>query len=100
MSRAQDNRSATMDKLIKERRRTTMLMQFVGISEMSFDTKEGNHIEGTNLYLLTQNPNVEGLEALKLFVPRSIALPKGMELNKKVDVEFNHKGKLVKISLA
>ena len=84
-----------------------MLMQFVGISEMSFDTKEGEDTfyltyksEGTNLYLLTQNPNVEGLEALKLFVPRSIALPKGMELNKKVDVEFNHKGKLVKISLA
>ena len=67
---------------------------------LSFDTKEGNHIEGTNLYLLTQNPNVEGLEAIKLFVPRSIALPKGMELNKKVNVEFNHKGKLVKISLA
>lgn len=35
-----------------------MLMQFVGISEMSFDTKEGNHIEGTNLYLLTQNPTL------------------------------------------
>lgn len=100
LSRAKTIGQQPMDKLIKERRRTTMLMQFVGISEMSFDTKEGNHIEGTNLYLLTQNPNVEGLEALKLFVPRSIALPKGMELNKKVDVEFNHKGKLVKISLA
>ena len=38
--------------------------------QMSFDTKEGNHVEGTNLYLLAQNPNVEGLEAIKLFVPR------------------------------
>ena len=61
-----------------------MLMQFVGIADMSFDTKEGNHVEGTNLYLLAQNPNVEGLEAIKLFVPRNIALPKGMELNKKM----------------
>lgn len=76
-----------------------MLMQCVGISDMSFDTKDGNHIEGTNLYLLVQNPNVEGLEAIKLFVPSNITLPKGMEINKKIDAEFNHRGKLVKISL-
>ena len=49
-----------------------MLMQFVGMADMSFDTKEGNHVEGTNLYLLAQNPNVEGLEACLLYTSRCV----------------------------
>ncbi len=76
-----------------------MIVQIVGRQEMSFDTKEGSHIDGTNLFCLVPNPNVEGLEALKIFVPKAIEIPKGLETNKKVNIDFNHKGKIASISL-
>lgn len=76
-----------------------MVVQVVGKQEMSFETKDGSHVEGTNLFGLTSNPNVNGLEALKVFVPRTIEIPKGLELNKKVNIDFNHKGKIVGINL-
>lgn len=77
-----------------------MIYQVVGRQEMSFDTQDGNHIDGTNLFCLAQNPNVEGLEAIKLFVSRGIVIPKGLEMNKKINIEFNHKGKITEITLA
>lgn len=76
-----------------------MVVQVVGLQEMSFDTKEGSHIEGTNLFCLAPNNNINGLEALKLFVPKTVAIPKGLELNKKVNLDFNHKGRITDINI-
>lgn len=76
-----------------------MIVQVVGKQEMSFETKDGSHIDGTNLFALTSNPNVDGFEAIKVFVPRTIDIPKGLEINKKANIDFNHKGKIVGISL-
>ena len=76
-----------------------MIVQVVGKQEMSFETKDGSHVEGTNIFALTSNPNVNGFEALKVFVPKTIEIPKGLELNKKVNIDFNHKGKIVGINL-
>ena len=76
-----------------------MVVQVVGMQDMSFDTKEGSHIDGTNLFCLAPNPNIEGLEALRIFVPRTVGIPKGLELNKKVNIDFNHKGKIAGINL-
>lgn len=76
-----------------------MIVQVVGKQEMSFETKDGSHVEGTNIFALTSNPNVNGFEAMKVFVPKTIEIPKGLELNKKVNIDFNHKGKIVGINL-
>ena len=65
-----------------------MIVQVVGKQEMSFETKDGSHVEGTNLFGLTSNPNVDGLEVLKVFVPRTIEIPKGLELNKIVGINL------------
>ena len=76
-----------------------MIVQVVGKQEMSFETKDGSHVEGTNIFALTSNPNVNGFEAMKVFVPKTIEIPKGLELNKKVNIDFNHKGKIVGINI-
>ena len=76
-----------------------MIAQVVGRMQLSFESKDGSCIEGTNMYCLVQNPNVEGLEAIKVYVPKSIEIPKGLEINKKVNIDFNHKGKIVSINL-
>ena len=44
-----------------------MIVQVVGKQEMSFETKDSSHVEDTNLFSLTSNPNVDGLEVLKVF---------------------------------
>lgn len=44
-----------------------MIVQVVGKQEMSFETKDSSHVEDTNLFGLTSNPNVDGLEVLKVF---------------------------------
>lgn len=75
-----------------------MVVQVVGIKKISFDTRDGSHVEGTNLFCLANNPNIDGLEAMKLYVPIEIEIPKGLELNKKVNVDFNQKGKIQQIS--
>lgn len=76
-----------------------MIVQIVGKQKMSFDTKDGSHIEGTNLFCLASNPNIEGLEAMKLFVPKEIEIPKELELNKKVHIDFTHRGKIEAIRI-
>lgn len=76
-----------------------MVVQIVGKQDISFDTKDGSRIEGKNLFCLAPNPNIEGLEAMKLFVPKEIEIPKGLELNKKIHIDFNHKGKIEAISI-
>ena len=76
-----------------------MVVQVVGRQKISFDTKDGSHIEGVALFCLAQNANIDGLEAMKLFVPKEIEIPKGLELNTKVHIDFNHKGKIEAISI-
>lgn len=76
-----------------------MVVQIVGRQNLSFSTKDGSNVEGTYLFCLAPNPNIEGLEAVKIFVKRDIEIPKGLELNKKANIEFNHKGKIESINL-
>ena len=76
-----------------------MVVQVVGRQKISFDTRDGSHVEGTNLYCLAHNPNIDGLEAMKLYVPVEIEIPKGLELNAKVHIDFNHKGKIEAIRI-
>lgn len=76
-----------------------MIVQVVGKQRLDFDTKEGSHINGTNFFILYPNSNVDGLKADRIFVPIEIEIPKGLELNKKANFDFDNKGKVVGISI-
>lgn len=60
------------------------------------DSKET--IKGKNIYGLYVDENVNGYKAQKFFLKEGIELPKGTNLNDMLDVSFNVKGRIEKIS--
>jgi hypothetical protein len=77
-----------------------MLYNVVGHRYLDFKSKEGNHIQGTNLYVTHEVTGVSGLATDKLFVRAEIEIPKGLDVGKRVSVNFNRNGGIVSISLA
>lgn len=76
-----------------------MIVQVIGRQSLDFTTKEGQLIKGTKLFLAYQKENVEGLVADKIFVRDGIAIPKEMKMNDKLDITFDNRAKIEKISL-
>jgi hypothetical protein len=76
-----------------------MVVQVIGIQLLNFTTKEGNVIKGTNLFVAYPRENVVGLVSDKIFVPHTVSLPKEMRENAKVDISFDNRKHIEKISL-
>ena len=76
-----------------------MIVQVIGRQFLDFTTKEGQLIKGTKLFLAYQKENVEGLVADKIFVRDGITIPKEMKMNDKLDITFDNRAKIEKISL-
>ena len=56
-----------------------MIIEVVGLKKVSFSGKDGNRIEGVNLYYTAENQsNVEGLEAGKIFISNQKCLDLGL----------------------
>lgn len=67
----------------------------IGYQHVEFDTSDGKHISGTNLFLCRQRPKVVGSECWKVFVT-----PDKMDCDENdipidgiVDISFNRYGK-------
>jgi hypothetical protein len=76
-----------------------MVVQVIGRQTLDFTTKEGQLIKGTNLYVAYKKDSVEGLMADKIFVRDEISIPKELKMNDKLDISFDNRGKIEKISL-
>ncbi len=50
------------------------------------------------MYVAFPDENTEGLQADRFFLKDSIELPKDIRLNDKIDLSFNHKGKIEAVS--
>ncbi|MCI6791264.1 MAG: hypothetical protein MR589_09360 [Lachnobacterium sp.] len=76
-----------------------MLAQVIGKAPLDFSTKDGTRICGTTIYYAYEVEGVEGLKADKLFVRDGIDMPKDMEIDSMVNIFFDNRGKVEKISL-
>ena len=77
-----------------------MQMKLVGISPVNFVNNEGETIKGQRVYVLFKDQNTDGLKADKLFFKDGFELPKDTQLNDMLEVSFNMKGRVEKISKA
>ena len=75
-----------------------MIVQLIGAKKLQFKSQNGQEISGTNLYVAFPEENTEGLRAERFFLKDSIELPKDVRLNDKIDISFNHKGKIEAVS--
>lgn len=76
-----------------------MLVQVIGKAPLDFTSKDGNRICGTTLYYAYEATGVDGVKADRLFVRDGIAIPEDMEIDGMVNIEFDNRGKVEKISL-
>lgn len=72
-----------------------MNVQLVGKQPINFTT-DGKTVSGTNLFCAFQDNNVEGLRTERFFVSNDISIP-DVKLNSTISIEFNFKGKILKI---
>lgn len=77
-----------------------MRMQVAGITSINFQNNAGEIVKGHNLYVLFPDENVDGLKAEKLFVKEGIELPKDFKVQDVIEVTFNIKGRVEKITKA
>lgn len=69
----------------------------MGIQPVKFTSNNGETIEGTNLYCGFVSEGVDGLKCEKWFVKPEISIPE-CKMNDTVDVDFDHRGKIIQIS--
>ncbi len=77
-----------------------MIAQLIGLQNINFTNQNGETINGTNMFVAFVDENVDGLRCDKFFLKENIALPKDIKLNDKINISFNHKGKVEEVSKA
>lgn len=77
-----------------------MLAKLLGTSEVHFTDNNGRTVDGMNIYTAFQDENTNGYKVDKFFLKEGISLPKDTKLNDTIDLSFNMKGKVEKISKA
>lgn len=77
-----------------------MLFKLLGIQPINFTNNSGETINGTNIFVVYKDENVEGLKTEKFFLKSGIEIPKEVKLNDSLDIAFNMKGKVEMISKA
>lgn len=95
-----DKMSAIHDKADKGKEDDNMQMTLVGVQEIQFTNDSGKEIRGKNVFCAFNDENVDGVRTEKFFLKEGIPLPKDIQLNDIIDVAFNMKGKVEKISKA
>lgn len=74
-----------------------MQVKLVGIQHVNFTNNSGETITGTNIFCAFKEENVEGLRTEKLFLRNGIELP-DCKLNDTLEISFNRKGKVERVS--
>lgn len=75
-----------------------MLVTVVGVKRnVSFDTKEGVNISGTNIYVEHLENGVEGYMAEKYFLNHATFDSSAVQVGDTLNLEFNRYGKIAAI---
>jgi hypothetical protein len=76
-----------------------MQAKLLGIMKVNFTNNQNETVQGTNLFVAFQDPNVDnGLRTEKFFLKDNIALPKDTKINDVIDISFNYKGRIEAIN--
>lgn len=70
-----------------------MRVKLVGVQHVNFTNNAGETINGTNIFCVFKDENVEGLRTEKFFIRPEIKLP-DCKLNDTIEISFNMKGKV------
>ena len=76
-----------------------MIANFLGSRDVDFTASDGKKIEGKSVYIAFEEQGVKGLACDKLFVSDGIPFPANITPNARVDISYNRKGKVEKITL-
>ena len=74
-----------------------MQIQIVGVQHLDFTNDDGDRVIGTNLHVNLPDPSVDGLKARKIFIAKDFPMPPDIKPNEVVDIDFNDRGKVVRI---
>lgn len=74
-----------------------MKAKLVGIQPIHFTNNSGEEVNGTNIYCLYEDENVNGVKADKFFLKAGMTLPAGTQINDVLDLSFNMRGKVESI---
>ena len=77
-----------------------MQTKLVGFQPMNFTNKNGEIINGTNIFCVFKDENVQGMCAERFFIKPEIALPEQTKINDVLEISFNRKGKIEAITKA
>ena len=76
-----------------------MNIKVIGLQNLDFVTKDGNHIKGINVYAMFPDKKIQGFRCEKFYISQEIVLPKGgIQVNDTIDLVFDFKGKIESIS--
>lgn len=70
-----------------------MIVQILGLQPINFTNEKNETITGINLYGGFKDENVQGICSKKWFLKQGM-LPKDIKINDKINISFNHKGKI------
>lgn len=73
-----------------------MVVKIIGVQELDFETRQGERIQGTNLFAEYPDDYVVGVKCEKFFVRKSIDC-KNIAVNSYYDITFDRRGKIDKI---
>ena len=76
-----------------------MQVSLVGVQRVNFTNNVGEVIKGTKLFCAFKDENVEGLRTEAFFVKPEVKIPE-CNINDAIELSFNMKGKIEKISKA
>lgn len=74
-----------------------MQVRLEGVQRVNFTNKEGETINGNNIFCAFKDKNVEGLRTEKFFLKEGVDLPKDTKLNDIIDLSFNMNGRVEKV---
>ena len=74
-----------------------MFATLLGTQNVNFTNAHGEHVVGLNLFVAFQDANVTGMRTEKFFI-KDVQLPSGLKIQDSINIEFNYKGKIEKIT--
>lgn len=77
-----------------------MKARFLGSKNMKFTSKDGVLIEGKTIYTSFPAEGVDGEQCEKFFVRNNVPTPENLKIGEPFEIEFDHRGKIQKITKA
>jgi hypothetical protein len=77
-----------------------MLVKLVGMNRLDFAARDGNRVQGTNLFIAFPFEGVTGQKTERIFVKNEIHVPDGIKPGDTLELMFNMNGKAESVAIA